>query len=54
MKGAVCEEWMEVTQVSCPCCRYSLGASWWTLSDNWEGTVLFWTLYCQVSILLHL
>ena len=34
--------------------RYSLGASWWTLSDNWEGTVLFWTLYYQVDIILHL
>ena len=34
--------------------RYSLGASWWTLSDNWEGTVLFWTLYYQVDIPLAL
>ena len=37
-----------------PVRRYSLGASWWTLSDNWEGTVLFWTLYYQVHIPLDL
>lgn len=27
--------------------RYSQGKSWWTLGDNWESTVIFFTIYCQ-------
>ncbi|XP_024527352.1 probable cation-transporting ATPase 13A4 [Selaginella moellendorffii] len=27
--------------------QYSRGASWWTLGDNWESTVLFFTMYFQ-------
>lgn len=27
--------------------RYSHGANWWTLGDNWESTVLFFTMYFQ-------
>ncbi|EFJ04479.1 hypothetical protein SELMODRAFT_432379 [Selaginella moellendorffii] len=27
--------------------QYSHGASWWTLGDNWESTVLFFTMYFQ-------
>ncbi|MCO5602078.1 hypothetical protein L7F22_056205 [Adiantum nelumboides] len=27
--------------------KYSHGASWWTLGDNWESTVLFFTMYFQ-------
>eukprot|EP00249_Psilotum_nudum_P025155 c29394_g1_i2 orf=541-4356(-) len=27
--------------------KFSHGASWWTLGDNWESTVLFFTMYLQ-------
>ncbi|BBN18845.1 hypothetical protein MPTK1_8g05990 [Marchantia polymorpha subsp. ruderalis] len=27
--------------------KYSHGADWWTLGDNWESTVLFFTMYFQ-------
>ncbi|KAL3676685.1 hypothetical protein R1sor_026633 [Riccia sorocarpa] len=27
--------------------RFSHGAAWWTLGDNWESTVLFFTMYMQ-------
>ncbi|BBN19120.1 hypothetical protein MPTK1_8g08050 [Marchantia polymorpha subsp. ruderalis] len=27
--------------------KYSLGNSWWTLGDNWEVTVIFYTVYSQ-------
>ncbi|MCO5592424.1 hypothetical protein L7F22_046427 [Adiantum nelumboides] len=27
--------------------KYSHGAKWWTLGDNWESTVLFFTMYFQ-------
>lgn len=27
--------------------KYSQGANWWTLGDNWESTVLFFTMYFQ-------
>lgn len=27
--------------------KYSHGANWWTLGDNWESTVLFFTMYFQ-------
>ncbi|CAM6091151.1 unnamed protein product [Calypogeia fissa] len=27
--------------------QYSAGASWWLLGDNWETTVIFFTLYLQ-------
>lgn len=28
-------------------CSYSHGASWWTLGDNWESTVIFFVMFFQ-------
>ncbi|KAH7415779.1 hypothetical protein KP509_14G060200 [Ceratopteris richardii] len=44
--GAICFMERQPQYVRWPA-RYSHGADWWTLGDNWESTVLFFTMYFQ-------
>ncbi|KAJ7537387.1 hypothetical protein O6H91_11G004100 [Diphasiastrum complanatum] len=44
--GAVCFMSSQKEYVKWPA-KYSHGATWWTLGDNWESTVLFFTMYFQ-------
>jgi magnesium-transporting ATPase (P-type) len=44
--GALCFMHTQTGYVKWPA-SYSHGASWWTLDDNWESTVIFFVMYFQ-------